>query len=81
MTRARLRDSTKQFKLRIDENMETDLRILYGLDKRSHGSMSFNQWLVLQFHDIISRNGEKLTYVKEALSPRLIVNGEERKVV
>ena len=81
MTRARLRDSTKQFKLRIDENMETDLRILYGLDKMSIGGMSFNQWLVLQFHKIIERNGMKLDIVKKAYDPQLIVNGEERKVV
>lgn len=68
MTRARLRDSTKQFKLRIDENMETDLRILYGLDKISIGGMSFNQWLVLQFHKIIDKHVDTLNTVKESIS-------------
>lgn len=81
MGRNKIRESTRQFKLRIDESMENDLRILYGLDKLSIGGMSFNQWLVLQFSGIIERKAGILEYVKKECEPKLIVNGEERKVV
>jgi hypothetical protein len=75
------RDTTVRMQLRIDESMENDLRILYGLDKKSIGGMSFNQWLVLQFHGIIDRNVDKLNIVKTLYEARLVVRNEERNIV
>ena len=79
--RKKLRDSSKQVKIRIDESMETDLRILYGLDKISSGGMSFNQWLVFQFHKMILSNSDRLKVVKMSYEARLFVDGAERKIV
>ena len=78
--RKKLRDSSKQVKIRIDESMETDLRILYGLDKISSGGMSFNQWLVFQFHKLILSNSDRLKIVKMKYEARLFVGGIEREV-
>jgi hypothetical protein len=79
--RKKIRDSSKQVKIRIDESMDTDLRILYGLDKISSGGMSFNQWLVFQFHKLILGSSDKLKIVKMKYEAKLFVDGEERKIV
>ena len=68
MGRHKVRDSSKQVKIRIDETMENDLRILYGLDKKIIGGMSFNQWLVLQFHGIIKKQEVVLNIVKSEIN-------------
>ena len=78
--RKKIRDSSKQVKIRIDESMDTDLRILYGLDKISSGGMSFNQWLVFQFHKLILSNSDRLKVVKIKYEAKLFVDREERKV-
>ena len=78
--RKKIRDSSKQVKIRIDESMDTDLRILYGLDKISSGGMSFNQWLVFQFHKLILSNSDRLKVVKIKYEARLYVDREERNV-
>ena len=78
--RKKIRDSSKQVKIRIDESMDTDLRILYGLDKISSGGMSFNQWLVFQFHKLILSNSDRLKVVKMKYEAKLFVDREERNV-
>ena len=78
--RKKIRDSSKQVKIRIDESMDTDLRILYGLDKISSGGMSFNQWLVFQFHKLILSNSDRLKVVKIKYEAKLFVDREERNV-
>jgi hypothetical protein len=78
--RKKIRDSSKQVKIRIDESMDTDLRILYGLDKISSGGMSFNQWLVFQFHKLILSNSDRLKVVKMKYESKLFVDREERNI-
>ena len=78
--RKKIRDSSKQVKIRIDESMDTDLRILYGLDKISSGGMSFNQWLVFQFHKLILSNSDRLKVVKIKYEAKLFVDREERNI-
>ena len=78
--RKKIRDSSKQVKIRIDESMDTDLRILYGLDKISSGGMSFNQWLVFQFHKLILSNSDRLKVVKMKYEAKLFVDRGERNI-
>lgn len=75
------RNSTVRVPIRIDEGMDTDLRLLYGLDKVSVGGMSYNEWIVLQFHKLILANSDRLKIVKMQYEARLFVDGVERKVV
>jgi hypothetical protein len=79
MGRNKVRSYTKEVKLRIDVNMENDLRILYGLDKKAIGDMSFNQWLVLQFHGIIEKQHVVLNIVKGSLVSMHSSTVEENK--
>ena len=54
--------------MRVDESMDHDLRILYGFDKKAIGSISFNQWLVLQLSRVIESRQDRIALYNSLIS-------------
>ena len=54
--------------MRVDDSMDHDLRILYGFDKKDIGSISFNQWLVLQLSRVIESRQDRIALYNSLIS-------------
>jgi len=55
---------TVEIKLRIDKEMDTNLRILFGLDKRLSGVLSYNQWLVMKLKEGILEDIDRINGIR-----------------
>jgi hypothetical protein len=68
MARPSKRTEEIRHTLRVDKAMDMNMKILYSIDKKVMGRISFNDWLLLVMNKYIDSRDNDITIVRNAMN-------------
>jgi len=54
--------------IRVDKSMDRDIRLLYEVEKKQYGMVSFNRWVVNKLAEALDKKRDILELVKGKLA-------------